>query len=411
MESIKCTFWVVVFSILAINLNAQWSLQHSGTTENLTNVFFIDNNTGWIVGENGILLKTLDGGDSWGQLASGTTKLLNKVKFFNKNEGYIAGESTLLFTSDGGNNWSSAQSDGKVYFIDMNKGWMVTQGVDIEYTIKVFRTNDGGSNWVDVLDETYSAEEYGRNIDIFGVDNKIWVFGSYMYQGDYGGSILKFSSDGESFSNISIPEFNWDQYVSNVFYVNENSGWLINGVTGTGSSLSALYNSLNGGANWGEIVSHESNEGVFSSIFYISDTEGWVSLGDKIYHDVSQGEPDLDYTANSIISKFFFVESNLGWAIGESGAILHYSVETELSTQLNFSKNINIYPNPANNELNVIGNVKYAEISFYSIDGKLILNSNLTGGSIDISELATGIFLLKINTEGQGSIIKRFVKN
>jgi hypothetical protein len=39
-----------------------WNYQTSGTIETLTSVHFTDNNTGWVVGDNGTILKTTNGG-------------------------------------------------------------------------------------------------------------------------------------------------------------------------------------------------------------------------------------------------------------------------------------------------------------------------------------------------------------
>lgn len=41
----------------------QWVIQNSGTKKNLNSVFFTDVNTGYAVGDSGIILKTTNGGE------------------------------------------------------------------------------------------------------------------------------------------------------------------------------------------------------------------------------------------------------------------------------------------------------------------------------------------------------------
>jgi len=42
-----------------IDSGDHWHLQESGTTRYLKSVYFIDEHTGWIVGDGGLILKTV----------------------------------------------------------------------------------------------------------------------------------------------------------------------------------------------------------------------------------------------------------------------------------------------------------------------------------------------------------------
>lgn len=77
-----------------------------------------------------------------------------------------------------------------------------------------------------------------------------------------------------------------------------------------------------------------------------------------------------------------------------------------------FDKNIftNVFPNPANNHLNITLNTDNAEsfeISIYNIYGQLMLeekgttNHNITQKTIDISKLSNGTFVVNINVDGK----------
>lgn len=64
----------------------------------------------------------------------------------------------------------------------------------------------------------------------------------------------------------------------------------------------------------------------------------------------------------------------------------------------NISK-LTIYPNPANDALNIVGIGTDAEIEVYSISGQHILSAN--SNSINISKLESGKYLLKVTQDNQ----------
>jgi Uncharacterized protein related to plant photosystem II stability/assembly factor len=69
---------------------------------------FINNDTGWVVGQSGYILKTTDSGNSW--TSQGTTSLwLSWASFLNSDSGYVLSPGTtprLLTTTNGGNSWN-----------------------------------------------------------------------------------------------------------------------------------------------------------------------------------------------------------------------------------------------------------------------------------------------------------------
>jgi photosystem II stability/assembly factor-like uncharacterized protein len=92
------------------------------------------------------------------KIASPTTKKLTEIFFVNENVGYIGGEAelqsvNLYKTTDGGYNWSkvniNALSDiTSIYFADINTGYITTRKDGH------FRTKDGGQTWENIKDVT-----------------------------------------------------------------------------------------------------------------------------------------------------------------------------------------------------------------------------------------------------------------
>ena len=58
----KKGFILFCFSLISFFAYPQWVVESSGTTNALFSTYFVDPNTGYIVGDNGTILKTIDGG-------------------------------------------------------------------------------------------------------------------------------------------------------------------------------------------------------------------------------------------------------------------------------------------------------------------------------------------------------------
>ncbi|MBI4688698.1 MAG: hypothetical protein HY754_00260 [Nitrospirae bacterium] len=140
-----------------------WEAQESGIEEDLKSVTFVNEKVGWTVGNGGVIIHTEDGGKKWERQGESKTnssilELLgvkkskkqrrdNHIVFFlNENEGWVGGDNgTLLSTRDGGRTWHK-QEFGRfidiagVFFINSNTGWVLAEG-------KIYRTKDGGKTW------------------------------------------------------------------------------------------------------------------------------------------------------------------------------------------------------------------------------------------------------------------------
>lgn len=81
------------------------------TDSNLSAVDFVNETTGWAVGEGGVILNTTDGGKTWTLQNSGVTEWLHGVDFVSETEGFATGEyGTILHTTDGGKTWKIENS-------------------------------------------------------------------------------------------------------------------------------------------------------------------------------------------------------------------------------------------------------------------------------------------------------------
>ncbi|HPL76906.1 MAG TPA: T9SS type A sorting domain-containing protein, partial [Paludibacteraceae bacterium] len=73
------------------------------------------------------------------------------------------------------------------------------------------------------------------------------------------------------------------------------------------------------------------------------------------------------------------------------------------------STSIQLYPNPVSNLLNINSNEKVTKIEIFSISGQIITQLNGNSSSIDLSNLSSGNYLIKIHTQN-GVLTKLIVK-
>ncbi len=82
---------ILNLSLSAFNLFAQsgWFQLNSGTTKELSSTYFADPNTGYAVGDSGLILKITNGGLNWSTQVSNTLNFLASVSFAAQSSGYI----------------------------------------------------------------------------------------------------------------------------------------------------------------------------------------------------------------------------------------------------------------------------------------------------------------------------------
>ena len=71
--------------------------------------------------------------------------------------------------------------------------------------------------------------------------------------------------------------------------------------------------------------------------------------------------------------------------------------------------NLKLFPNPVENEINISSKIKIDSVDIIDVTGKLISKIESPNKTIDVSELSTGIYVLKLHSK-DGIINKRIIK-
>ena len=174
----------------------------------LNDVWAVDENVVWAIGENNIILKTTDGGINWNRITPPSQRTnieLVSISIIGKDDIWISGSyGTVYHSTDGGDSWTSIQSDvltdkylQGIHAIDVNIVY-VTGGYEGSNTRGfIARTTDAGQTW----DSIVPSDNYNRNlwIGITSSDpDNIVVYGGHSHY-------IYSNNSGQSWKNDSVP--------------------------------------------------------------------------------------------------------------------------------------------------------------------------------------------------------------
>ena len=240
-----CTLLALLLMAGGVTKAQQWIELQTGVTEDLYGVCCIDTNMVFVCGQNGVILKTEDGGNSW-------------------QEKY----------SQSGYHWY------KIKFVDSNVGFSF--GRDNNYKGKLLKTIDGGETWMD-MGCPFNAYNYlsPSSCDLFLVDTDTLYVASDQ--------LMKSTDGGNSFSQLEIEWLNSTQDL----YFEGNVGYIVWGMAGDFQGTH-IAKTTDYGSSWEEFLSFDSEvEGIEKVLFHDKDH---VSIFGGFGYD----ENELSYEYNEI---------------------------------------------------------------------------------------------------------------
>lgn len=356
-----------------------WNPQNAGTTAYLFSIFFMDNNNGIIVGDSGIVLKTTNAGINWVRHAAGTNEILWSVYFSSILNGVAVGtQGTILKTVDGGLTWtiippililgSINYELNSVCFVNSMLGYAAG---DYSLTAVVLKTVDGGNNWIKLIEASYD-----------------------------GASSIVFTND--SLGRISC-------------------GYWIGGPSTSILGTSDFGTTWNGEVSYPPSVFHPS---VFSSMFFTNDNTGYVGGRNWEIMGTSNGgltwelEQTILPAPNNSINSIYFPNDTVGYAVGDSGRIIKTinAGGVGIHEQSNTKDDFVVYPNPNSGQFTLELSeqdkaTKVKEIKIYDLLGKIIWSIGASHNSkfnIDLSNQAKGIYYVKVENEN-GVVMKKII--
>ncbi len=336
----KSGLLLLLVSIVCYQVAAQWLPQSSGTTARLRGVSAVSATVAWASGNNGVYLRTADGGATWQAATVPGAEALDfrDVEGFNADTAYLLsigeGERSRIYkTTNGGKDWQLQFTNRNpkaffdaIAFWDANRGIAVSDSVDGRFV--VIKTTDGGTTWKEVPQEGLPRALAGEGafaasgtcVTVQGRNN-VWI-------GTTAARVLRSTDGGETWqvATTPIPSGQPSAGIFSIAFNDARNGVVVGGDYKKENEARDIVATTNDGGRTWRLVKGPLPVGFRSAVAYVpggaapmivavgpsgSDYSldggaSWASLGAEGYHAVS-----FDRTAT-------------GWAVGEGGRIAKY---------------------------------------------------------------------------------------
>jgi photosystem II stability/assembly factor-like uncharacterized protein len=295
-----------------------WNPVILNISENLNDIYFVSESTGWIAGENQLLLSTASGNVGW-SLAPVEFPLenLRGVFFIDDQLGWVAGD--LSDENNKGQVGYSGLGGGypvqletfenpitSLFFTDSKTGWITGKGGLLA------KTEDGGFKW--------------QMIPLF-TENTLY---DIYFPGDLSGWAV--GGKGEIFHTVN--GISWDREDSGVesdilavHFVDESYGW----ACGSNNTILIYQAEEESPGSWvRNTIENEFSTMEWSDIFFVSRSTGWI-IGESgnVYKSTDGGNiwDKEESNVKTDLKAIHMVNSGKGWIVGENGVIISYGTE------------------------------------------------------------------------------------
>ncbi|MBK9333771.1 MAG: T9SS type A sorting domain-containing protein [Ignavibacteria bacterium] len=413
------TFLIIQFALIfqiqfsdLFSQTAEWrALPNSPVTSNrFEDIFFLNENTGWIIHGDGKVYRTTNAGQNW--LLS--QNVLNRcVGFFNSQDGIIGtlqNTRPLFKTTNGGINWIQITTlpepvtTGICGISIVNENTAIACGTYSGNGL-AYKTTDKGDTWSLIFSDTSKARSL--------VDTYFWSPDSGLIAGGYntstysaGVAVVLMTTDGGSTWNTVHKTTRPGEWCWKINFYSRTSGVIS---IERNSGLSYILKTTNTGLNWTEIPFREYDQ---EGIGFLNDNTGWVGGWSGPTYKTTNGGTNWSLAGwGEYINRFRFLSDTLGYAAGDR--VYKYSnykvsvnqISSEIPNSYYLYQN---YPNPFNPSTNIkfempkSGNAELKVFDAVGREVSVLLNENLSAGiyeyKFDAAVLPSGIYFYTLRT-------------
>jgi len=410
---ILTTTFLLSFLFCALAQEGWYDVTPSGTYPGLHGIYVLDSENIWVVGEEGTILKTTDGGSTWNEISCPVTYNLYNVHFINTDTGWVGGDhnsiTEIMRTTDRGLSWElytlASESDYGNYdieFIYGNPGepprGFVSAGLSL-----IWRTDDYGENWV------------GMGFGGCGANSLLSISFINKQEGWFVGEpsatqevTIVHTTDGGQTYEIQTNPTDPDIRLNCVSFADNQHGI----AAGVGTTI--LYTS-DGGINW---ESSPVSNYRWQSVHLNQSGKAWaVGRNGTIAYSTDWGYTWTTQESGvaSELREVIFINDNEGWIVGGGtgfpGVILHTTTgglvtdvnENNILVEFELHQN---YPNPFNPSTTIKWQqpkLGFVTLKIYDVLGRevtTLVNEELAAGKhetiFDASLLPSGVYFYQL---------------
>lgn len=421
-----------------------WTYMPFGESITIIDMYFLSADLGFVMDLFGSVYKTTDRGVSWTKIYARdplSSTVFRSICFVNEQTGYKGGKN-FSKTTDGGVTWQDifVQFNGEVQelnFMSEQHGYVITTSGTL------FETLDGGASWVQLY--LYDAQKptavdfRGDNIYMVGEEGYVaqyknkrasplrpgYIAGKevvcagdvqiYSLPVNYGGS-YSWDIQGvpvkDSPSSVELYFKNAGDYTLHVKSYNECG-------TSETRTLAVKVEDIEAPVIMGETTVEANSEHVYTvenrdadNLYRWSVDKSAGYTVDDQNDQVSVVWPKAEVETQGSIRVF---ATNTRNGCRKRGDDVTVNVAVMVGVEENLAESISVYPNPADNVINIeAGAVPLYMAELHDLNGKVLLKRPLQSfhgdDRINVTQLPRGLYLLKLYSRDNIVITKKIVK-
>jgi photosystem II stability/assembly factor-like uncharacterized protein len=357
----KKILFFLSLSVMQLNVMAQWTPTASpAASYRHDDVYFLNPDVGWAIkfsgGNNGYIIKTIDGGTSWQTLLDSSGAKFRDIGFLDSLTGFIgtletgftSADTIILYkTTDGGATWSGVTNlpgphPGGICGMDVVNDSTLYACGRYYGPAGFYKTTDRGNTW------SYTSLSGLVNgivdIHFFNKDTGIAVGGTPPDYFTGQGRVLR-TTDGGATWQIVHTSAHTSELCWKISFPSPLIGYVsLESFRFTGPQY--FLKTTDGGLTWTDMQFINSGSYDAEGIGFLNDTTGWIG-GDPSNYKTTDGGLTwaVDNTALNV-NRFRFFGDTLGYAAGK--LIYKYDAATASTSEFSLQEKAPlIYPNPS----------------------------------------------------------------
>jgi photosystem II stability/assembly factor-like uncharacterized protein len=388
---------VAFILLISLKVNSQWIAQNLPTNSNLNAIYLVNENSGWIVGDDGTMFYKLK--NEWRKYSKITDENIYSLWMIDINNGWAVGShgTILNFSAGKWQNYPSPTDEkmNSVCFTDKDHGVAVgDNGTMLVYENCIWTKKERK-----IIGHLYSVAACSDLSIVSGGRESISI-PLMKLSGNY--ELMPLKSSERDYFNIRSIAF---QDLKNLWAV---------GLTGS------IYHS---DGNRTEQIHKFEKLPTLNSIHFSEGSRGMAVGHAGIILTFSENDWTIEESPVDLKLNSAFISGNTYCAVGDKGTVVTKKIRSGTGTEGLSNDNRVIrtetYPNPASDILNFYIPVEEGflpeQISISNSSGKLVYNASIDPSlsgqvqQLDISEYNNGLYLINITTSGNKKATGKFI--
>ncbi len=392
-------------------------------------VYFVTPDKGWSINGSGRIYKTTDGGNTWVKHIDQPGTYFRCIGFADSLTGFAGNIGTAYFpgvtdtiplykTTDGGVNWLpvtniTGPTVKGLCAIDVVNPKVIYAGGRVGSPVHIIKSNDSGKTWTSQDMSGYCSMIF--DLKFFGPDTG-FVFAASNASVPSSHALVLYTTDGAQTFTPVYTSSRFNEICWKASFPSRKTGYLTVLSYDNANQNRYIAKTTDGGLTWTDLPLVNNGCKEFG-IGFISDHVGWVGTDVSGYETQDGGATWQTKNMGLFVNKIRMIKDGSNFVAYAIGRHIYKLSAAQPSSVNELSgaatAGVRVYPNPAHHQLTISLHGKSIEpccIALYNMQGVKVREEALSlqdignghaQAVVDTETIAGGLYTLMINSEGK----------